>query len=71
MLAMYSAGSLYDLVTLPTRFHLDNGYKVDRLVVTAVDALGAIGCFMAARQCFSRDRRDSMDATGVELPTSR
>lgn len=32
--------------------------------------LGAIGCFMAARQCFARDRRDAVQAMVVEPPRS-
>jgi hypothetical protein len=48
---------------------IGSGYWFGYVAIFAY-GMGAIGCFMAARQCFTRGRRDVVDATGVDLPTS-
>jgi hypothetical protein len=57
LLAVHAAGSAYDVMTLPTRFHLA-AYKRDQWIDVAINAVGSAGCFMAARQCFTRVRRE-------------
>jgi len=64
LLALHSAGVAYNLITLPSRFHFTIAYKRDQAVDIAVSALGSLGCVIAARQCFTRRRREVPAAPG-------